>query len=60
MLERYLTNNPPMAEGLKNLNFVGRFGTGDDIAGLVIYLLSDESGFLNGDRWSARHSGCRC
>jgi 2-keto-3-deoxy-L-fuconate dehydrogenase len=49
LLERYLTNNPPMAEGLKNLNFVGRFGTGDDVAALCVFLLSDDSGFVNGE-----------
>ena len=48
-LERYLDEHPGVANGLLDLNFRGRLGTPGDVAELMIYLLGDESSFVNGE-----------
>lgn len=47
-LKSYVERNPQEGEKLMNLNYAGRFGTPAEIAALTAYLLSDESGFVNG------------
>ncbi|MEV5748049.1 SDR family oxidoreductase [Actinoallomurus sp. NPDC052308] len=38
----------PFAEGQRALTAVGRFGTPDEIAGMVAYLTGDEAGYVTG------------
>jgi NAD(P)-dependent dehydrogenase (short-subunit alcohol dehydrogenase family) len=47
-LKSYTARNPAEGAKLIDLNYVGRFGTPEEIAALTAYLLSDEAGFVNG------------
>ncbi len=38
----------PLAEGQRAANALGRFGTTEEIASLVAYLVSAEAGFITG------------
>ena len=40
--------NGPNAETMKSMLTISRFGTGDEVAGLALYLASDIAGFVNG------------
>lgn len=48
MFAGYAERNPDVVQRLVELNFAGRFGTPAEIAACCAYLLSDESGFVNG------------
>jgi meso-butanediol dehydrogenase/(S,S)-butanediol dehydrogenase/diacetyl reductase len=48
MYERYTAQYPGLKEHLVGLNFAGRLGTTDEIGAAAVYLLSDETQFLNG------------
>jgi 3-oxoacyl-[acyl-carrier protein] reductase len=40
--------NGPFAESMKGMMALGRYGQGDEIAGIVAYLASPEAGFITG------------
>ena len=44
--------NPKLAESLKRVIPFGRLGTAEDIAPVVVFLASDESGFVTGQTLS--------
>ena len=48
-LRSYVERNPEEGAKLIDLNYVGRLGQPEEIAGLAAYLLSNESGFVNGE-----------
>lgn len=48
MYEVYTAKYPGLREHLVGLNFAGRLGTTDEIGNAAVYLLSDETLFLNG------------
>ena len=45
-----IRNNPQMKERLSSLSPLGRVGTPEDIGGVVAFLCSDESSWINGQR----------
>ena len=45
-----IRNNPQMKERLSSLSPLGRVGTPEDIGGVVAFLCSDESAWINGQR----------
>jgi NAD(P)-dependent dehydrogenase (short-subunit alcohol dehydrogenase family) len=48
MYERYTAQYPGLREHLIGLNYAGRLGTTAEIGAAAVYLLSDETRFLNG------------
>lgn len=48
MYDRYTALYPGLREHLIGLNFAGRLGTVEEIGAAAVYLLSDETRFLNG------------
>lgn len=48
MYERYTAQYPGLREHLVGLNFAGRLGTVEEIGAAAVYLLSDDTPFLNG------------
>ncbi len=48
MYKTYTAQYPGLKEHLVGLNFAGRLGTTDEIGAAAVYLLSDETLFLNG------------
>jgi NAD(P)-dependent dehydrogenase (short-subunit alcohol dehydrogenase family) len=48
MYDAYTAQYPGLREHLIGLNFAGRLGTIDEIGAAAVYLLSDETKFLNG------------
>lgn len=48
IFEELMAAHPGLEETVTGLNFAGRVGKPDEIAGIVAHLLSDESGFTNG------------
>lgn len=48
MFATYTAQYPGLEERLMNLNYAGRLGTPEEIGQAAVYLLSDETKFLNG------------
>jgi NAD(P)-dependent dehydrogenase (short-subunit alcohol dehydrogenase family) len=48
MLDPYLAAIPGFDDKLAKLHPLGRMGQPEEVANLVLYLLSDEAGFVNG------------
>ena len=48
MYQRYTAQYPGLREHLIGLNFAGRLGTVEEMGAAAVYLLSDETAFLNG------------
>lgn len=48
MYDRYTALYPGLREHLISLNFAGRLGTVEEIGAAAVYLLSDETPFING------------
>jgi NAD(P)-dependent dehydrogenase (short-subunit alcohol dehydrogenase family) len=45
-----IRNNPQMKERLSSLTPLGRVGSADDIGGVVAFLCTDDSKWINGQR----------
>jgi NAD(P)-dependent dehydrogenase (short-subunit alcohol dehydrogenase family) len=45
-----IRNNPQMKERLSSLSPLGRVGTPEDIGGVVAFLCTEESSWINGQR----------
>lgn len=50
---RVLSDDPDFRERLKRLHPVGRTGKPEDVAALVVWLASDEAGYITGQVWPA-------
>jgi NAD(P)-dependent dehydrogenase (short-subunit alcohol dehydrogenase family) len=48
LLDPYLAATPGFEEALEKLHPLGRLGRPEEVADLVLYLLSSDSGFVNG------------
>lgn len=48
MFETYTAQYPGLAAHLESLNYAGRLGTTEEIGNAAVYLLSDDTPFLNG------------
>jgi len=48
MFVTYTAQYPGLEQHLQSLNYAGRLGNPDEIGQAAVYLLSDETGFLNG------------
>jgi 2-keto-3-deoxy-L-fuconate dehydrogenase len=48
MFENYVRGKPELLQKLVDMNYMGRVGTTEEIGNAAVYLLSDETGFLNG------------
>jgi NAD(P)-dependent dehydrogenase (short-subunit alcohol dehydrogenase family) len=48
MLNAYVEGRPELLEHLLGLNYAGRLGQPSELGAACVYLLSDETGFLNG------------
>jgi NAD(P)-dependent dehydrogenase (short-subunit alcohol dehydrogenase family) len=48
MFDTYVSAYPGLEQHLLNLNYSGRLGTAEEIGLATVYLLSDETRFLNG------------
>lgn len=48
MFDSYVAAYPGLEQHLTGLNYAGRLGTAEEVAMAAVYLLSDETPFLNG------------
>ncbi len=53
MLTGFLRSRPEQRQAMIDKSYVGRLGTGQDIAAAVAFLLSDAAGFINGAELTA-------